>query len=294
MVWAVMITGCFFTVTFYGRNVASYIASWGPISVLLITACIAGGVTYAGFKTLIKLRPRKHNNWLARVDHEAPHGASSEADSSSQAVDQAADPLYFKLASVSLGLSVAGSLIYAPLGLASVPLSVYVSLPVFENAYTALFKEFQFRMTMVHAAVVVGTLATQHYVLASLLNWFHYYLTFAAEQLREFNRVLTAELEHNYRQFMSQVYGGPPRTVWVMASGVAVEVPFEELRAGDVIVVSTGEVVPVEGTIVEGTAEVVQFRPKRMARPVEKRPGDVIAPSTMVLSGKINIRVVNV
>ncbi|ETX05232.1 P-type ATPase [Candidatus Entotheonella palauensis] len=260
---------------------------------LLVTACIAGGVTYAGLKTLVKLRLRKRKNWLIRVNDQAADHASSAASDSSQALDRSTDPLYFRLASVSLGLSTAGSLIYAPLGLVSVPLTVYVSLPVFENAYTALFKEVRFKMAIVHATIVVGTLATQHYVYASLFNWFHYYLAFAAEQLRAFNRVLTAELEHSYRQFMSQVYGASPRTVWVMTSGVGVEIPFEDLRVGDVIVVSAGEVVPVEGTIVEGTAEVVQFRPTRAVRPLEKRPGDSVVPSTMILSGKMNIRVVH-
>ncbi|ETW92564.1 MAG: hypothetical protein ETSY1_43090 [Candidatus Entotheonella factor] len=275
-------------------HAAWYIASWGSIRVLLITACIAGGVTYAGLKTFAKHRLGKRKHWLIRANDQAPNNASSEAHSNSQDVDQAADPLYFRLASVSLGFSTAGSLIYAPLGLVSVPLTVYVSLPVFENAYTALFKELRFKMAVVHSAVVVSTLVTQHFVLASLFNWFHYYLALAAEQLRAFNRILTAELEHSYRQFMSRVYGASPSTVWVMTNGVGVEIPFEDLRVGDVIVVSSGEVVPVEGTIVEGTAEVVQFRPTRAARPLEKRPGDSVVPSTIVLSGKMNIRVINV
>lgn len=261
---------------------------------LLVTACIAGGVTYAGLKTFVKLKPWKRKNWLVRVNGQAPAEASSSAASDAQAVERDTDAHYFRLASVSLGLSMAGSLIYAPLALASVPFTVYVSLPVFENAYLALFQELRLKMAVVHAIMVVSLLATQHYILVSLLNWFHYYLAIVAEQLRAFNRILTAELEHSYRQFMSQVYGASPHHVWVMTNGVGVEIPFEDLRSGDVIVVSAGEIIPVEGTIVEGTAEVVQFRPTRAARPLDIRPGDTVAPSTMVLSGKINIRVLHV
>jgi len=262
--------------------------------VFFVTACIAGGVTYAGLKTFVKLRPRKRKNWLIRVPDQAPGEASSAASGNGQAVDQNTDAHYFRFASVSLGLSMAGSLLYAPLGLASVPLTLYVSLPVLENAYIAIFKELRFKMVVIHATMVVSMLATQHYILASLLNWFYYYLTLAARQLRAFNRILTAELEHSYRQFMSQVYGASPRMVWVMTNGVGVEIPFEDLRAGDVIVVSAGELVPVEGTVVEGAAEVVQIRSTRGAWPLDKRRGDSVVPSTMVLSGKIHIRVVNV
>jgi cation transport ATPase len=266
----------------------------GPVSVLFVTACIAGGVTYAGLKTLVKLRPRKRKHWLVRVNDQAPGEASSSASSPGQVVDRDTDSHYFRLASASLGLSMAGSLIYPPLALASVPFTVYVSLPVFERAYIALFKELRFKMAVVHAIMVVSLLATQHYILVSLLNWFHYYLAILAEQLRAFNRILTAELEHSYRQLMSQIYGVHPRHVWVMTNGVGVEIPLEDLRSGDVIVVSAGEIVPVQGTIVEGTAEVVQFRPTRALRPLEIRPGDIVEPSTMVLSGKINIRVARV
>jgi Cu2+-exporting ATPase len=262
--------------------------------VLLVTACIAGGVTYAGVKTFVNLRPKKRKNWLIRVQDQASGKSSSATFVDGHEANQDTTSHYFGLASVSLGLSMAGSLIYAPLSLASVPLTVYVSLPVFENAYIALFKELRFKMAVVHATIVVSTLATQHYVLAALLNWFHYYLAIAAERLREFNRVLTAELENSYRQFVSQVYGVSPRTVWVMTNGVGMEVPFEDLRVGDVIVVSAGETIPVEGTIVEGAAEVVQFRSMRTAQPIRKGLGDAVVPSTMMLSGKLSIRVVHI
>lgn len=261
---------------------------------LLVTACIAGGVTYAGLKAFSRLKLRKRDNWLVRRDDQAPSNASSTATDSEQQLAREIDLRNFRLASVSLGFSMAGSLIYAPLGLVSVPLTVYVSLPVFENAYSAVFKEVRLRMSVVHAVTVVGMLATQHYILASLLNWLHYYLAYAAEQLRTFNRILSVELENSYRQFMSQVYGTSPNTVWVMTNGVGVEIPFTDLRAGDIITVSAGEIIPVEGTIVEGEAEVVQFRPTMAARPLNKQPGDTVAPSTMVLSGKLNVRVITI
>ncbi len=261
---------------------------------LLVTACIAGGIIYAGVKTFVNLRPRQPKNWLMRVNDQAPGESSSSTSSNGHKVDQDINSHYFRLASVSLGLSVAGAMFYPPLSLASVPLTVYVTVPVFEEVYIALFKELRFKMVVLHAIVVVGTLATRYYVLASLLNWFHYYLALAAERLREFNRVLTAELEHSYRQFVSQVYSASPRTAWVLTNGVGVEVPVEDLRVGDVIVVSTGETIPVEGTIAEGEAEVVQFRSTRGPRPMRVGLGDAVVPSTMVLSGKLNIRIVHV
>lgn len=261
---------------------------------LFVTVCIASGITYAGVKTWVKLRPRRRQNWLIRVDDQAvDENASSTAVNETDG-DSDSTPQYFRLASVSLGLSIAGAVLYTPLSLASVPLTVYISLPALENAYVALFSELRFKMVVLHATVVMFTLATKHYVLASLFNWLYYYLAIMARQLRNLNKIVTLELENSYRKLMSQIYGTSPRTAWVLSDGVGVEVPLEELRAGDVIVVSASEMIPIEGTIVEGTAEVVQLRSNRGSQARQACPGDIVSPSTMVLSGRLNIRVVRV
>ena len=138
---------------------------------------------------------------------------------------------------------------------------------------------------------MVWMLSTQHFVWASLFNWGYHYLRLMTYRLQTFNRIIGLELEHGLRQFMSQVYGSKPTSVWVMTNGIGVEIPFSDLQTGDVLLINQGELIPVEGTIVEGEAEVCRFTPAHMG-PIEKKgPDDHVYSSTAVLAGKLCIRV---
>jgi Cu2+-exporting ATPase len=198
---------------------------------------------------------------------------------------------YLAISSVSLGFSVAGTLFYSPLGLASVPLTVYGTLPVFERAVGALVAEGRVRMSMVQSVAVVGSLATRHYVVASLLAWLYDYFTLVATWLRHFNTLVWRSLEHDSRQFLAHMYGVRPHAVWVQAQGVEVEIPFEALRIGDIMVVHEGDLLPVEGMIVEGSAEVSLLLATGEARLVAKRAGDRVSRASMVVTGQMCLRV---
>ena len=48
---------------------------------------------------------------------------------------------YLSVSLLALGLTVTGALLFPPLTLLSVPVLIYVSLPIFEDAYMDVFKE---------------------------------------------------------------------------------------------------------------------------------------------------------
>ena len=80
-----------------------------------------------------------------------------------------------------------------------------------------------------------------------------------------------------------------PDAVWVQTEGMEISIPFATLRVGDVVVVHEGDLLPVAGTVVEGTAEVSLFLATGEARLVTKRVGDHVLSATMVVSGKLCI-----
>ncbi len=258
---------------------------------LLINACIAGGVVYAGLKTFVKWRPTKKTAWLVKLDSRPQRDALPASEAGSMELDETTTSRSLTIASVSMGLSMSGALLYAPLSLASVPLTVYGTIPIFERTYSALFKEGRMRLAVVQSIVIVGSLASQHYVLASFITWLHYCLALLAHRFRHGLELSRRMLETN-PQFMDQVRGAKRSSVWVMARhGVGMEIPIENLRIGDIVIANEGEVVPVEGTIVEGTAKVSLLLATGEARLVTKGVGDRVAPSTVVWSGKICLRV---
>jgi cation transport ATPase len=259
--------------------------------VLFVHICIVGGVVYAGVKTLLKRRPLKKTLWLVTLHSQAPGSLSAATPAGSTIPDETTASRHLTTASVALGLSVSGALLYAPLSLASVPLTVYDALPMFERAWGALLTEGQLKMAVVQSVAIVGTLATRHYVAASFLTWLHYSFTLVALRVRHLNKLIWRGLEHDPAQFLAHIYGAKPHSVWVLAQGMEIEIPFERLRVEDIVVVNEGDVIPVEGTVVEGTAEVSLLLATGEARLVVKRNGDHVIPATMVVSGKMRIRV---
>ncbi len=79
--------------------------------------------------------------------------------------------------------------------------------------------------------------------------------------------------------------------MWVVQNGVEVEVPFEAVQAGDLVVIDAGQMVPVDGIIYEGVASIDQHMLTGESQPAEKGVGDPVFAATVVLSGKIIIRI---
>ena len=81
-----------------------------------------------------------------------------------------------------------------------------------------------------------------------------------------------------------------PKTAVVLRGGVEQEIPVEEVRAGDVVLVRSGGSIPVDGTVLEGRGSVDQSALTGESVPVEKLPGDSVAAATINLEGYLKIR----
>ena len=256
---------------------------------ILVQVYIIGGVAYAGLKTLIKRKRQNKTVWLTRTDDIPSKGLPAARGARWPVVDETLIAHYLTLTSLSLGLATIGALLYAPLRLLSVPLTVYSAIPLFERVWTRILFQGEGARGIVPSVTIVGTLATRYYSWAALTAWLHYYFTVIGYRIRHFNELISVGLEQDYRQFMAQFYGATPTSVWVMAHGIGMEVPFEQLRVGDIVMVKEGESIPIEGTVIEGTAQVSLLMATGQARRVDIKVGDRLMSSTIVLSGSICI-----
>lgn len=93
------------------------------------------------------------------------------------------------------------------------------------------------------------------------------------------------------RNALVDVLGQKPRNVWVDINGVELEIPFEQLRIGHILVLDAGQMVPVDGVVVDGWALVDQHRLTGESQPVEKSVGDAALAATVVLGGRLRVRV---
>ncbi|MFD1331466.1 heavy metal translocating P-type ATPase [Methylopila musalis] len=184
------------------------------------------------------------------------------------------------IATASVALA-AASRFFVP-GLAPVSAAVFLFsvLPSFKSAYDVLFKEKRLGVDVLDAIVVSACLATNQVLAGTVLGF-----TLAV------SRKLVQKTEDDSKKMLLNVFGKQPRFVWLDVDGAEVETPLERLKVGDVIIVHTGEAVPVDGEVVDGMAMIDQHTLTGESAPVEKLKGDKVLASTTVIAGKVRVAV---
>jgi len=250
---------------------------------VFIRLLIVGSVAYASIKAYRKQRDPKRAAHFEEYKKKAraarvnkPAAVINEPRSLREEEQKISKD--YTLASLSLGFSLSGALLYPPLAVLSAPLTLYTSIPVFEQAWQSFYSEQIKKRKVIHSLLIIMPLYGGHYFLPSSINWFY-----------QLNRRAVVRINQNLRQLSSYILKGPPRTVWILANDMQVEIPFERLKKGDIVIIYSGDIIPVDGIVIEGNADVMQFSLSREHQTVKKEAGDSVSAWTMVLSGHIYI-----
>lgn len=81
-----------------------------------------------------------------------------------------------------------------------------------------------------------------------------------------------------------------PKTVIVEREGEEVEIPVENLRAGDVMVIKPGQVIGADGIVVSGESWVEQSAITGESVPLPKKKGDEVISATLNQNGLLKVR----
>lgn len=76
-----------------------------------------------------------------------------------------------------------------------------------------------------------------------------------------------------------------PKTALVLRDGQEVEIPSEEVRVGETVIVKPGQSIPVDGILLEGTGTVDESAITGESIPVEKKAGDRLTGATVNRAG---------
>jgi Cu2+-exporting ATPase len=188
--------------------------------------------------------------------------------------------LHLPLCTASLPIAAAAQFAFPPLLPVAAAVFAYTSIPTFEEAYKVLFKEKRLGVDVLDSIVVVGCLGTLAIFPGAVLCW-----------CLSFGRVLVKKTQDNSKKLLLNAFGKQPRYVWLYRDGTEVQVNVDRLQQGDIIVVSTGEVVPVDGHVVEGMAMIDQHALTGESTPAEKGVGDRVFASTLMVAGKVLVSV---
>jgi Cu+-exporting ATPase len=84
------------------------------------------------------------------------------------------------------------------------------------------------------------------------------------------------------------------RTARLMVSGAERDIPIEQVKAGDVLLVRPGEKIPVDGTVTQGGSSIDEAMLTGESMPVTKAIGDAVFGATINLSGAFQMHATKV
>lgn len=107
-------------------------------------------------------------------------------------------------------------------------------------------------------------------------------------------RFLEARAKGRTSEAIKKLVGLQAKTARVIRNGQEVDIPVEEVRVGDLILVRPGEKIPVDGVVHEGASAVDESMLTGESLPVEKRPGSEVFGATLNKAGSFYFKATKV
>ncbi len=270
---------------------------------MLLTASAmltAGGALFAGARFVeYRIRRKRTALWLAEThdrqdkrwalptfrDARTRHLKEMALDVDVLSEEQKAANRHFTRSCMIFASTATCIVLYPPLILLHVPFFLYIGYPFYKKAFQDVFQRQKVTTDVVDSSIGLGSLSY------AAINPYILFLGITAGLIRSYTFKIVAATKDGTRKELTNLMGEQPQSVWLLRDDVEVEVPFDSVQCGDIIVVDTGQMIPVDGSIDRGIASVDQHLLTGESQPAEKSAGDPVFAATMVLSGRAFIRV---
>jgi len=186
---------------------------------------------------------------------------------------------YMKSSGVSMGLAglTAINPIFLPAMLATF---TYTTIPYLRQVEKSILEKKKVDGYVLYGIADMMTLGLGHLVTAS----------FAVGLVHTAHFVIS-NAEQSSKKSLVDIFAKQPNQVWLLKDGHEVETALSAVCKGDIVVVNTGDIIPVDGTIIAGMAAIDQHALTGESQPAEKTQGDQVFASTQLMSGQIQIKV---
>ncbi|PGT79568.1 heavy metal translocating P-type ATPase [Bacillus sp. AFS040349] len=146
--------------------------------------------------------------------------------------------------------------------------------------------------------VVLGTSAAYFYSLIVTIMGTGQFLYFEAAvivmTLIVLGKLLETRAKGQTSEAIKKLMGLQAKTARVIRSGEEIDIPLEEVVAGDVIFVRAGEKIPVDGILIEGSTSVDESMLTGESMPVTKKVGDTVIGATVNKHGSFKFKATKV
>jgi len=178
-----------------------------------------------------------------------------------------------------MGVTIA-SVWIAPLRIVSVIGMVYHIIPIWERAYKGLVEQRRLCMGTLESIATPLLILSGYLPAAAISSWLYYLgLKFMAMTKNSSINQLTNTLTK------------PLHSVWIQQEDCEIKIRYEDLQLGDIVVIHGGGMIPVDGIIIDGIAGIDERMMTGESQLMEKAMGDQVFAFTVVLTGKIWVRV---
>ncbi|MBT3241328.1 MAG: copper-translocating P-type ATPase [Chloroflexi bacterium] len=161
------------------------------------------------------------------------------------------------------------------------PVQFYVGWQYYVGSYKALRN----RSANMDVLIAMGSSVAFFYSIPVLLGWIpgHVYFETAAViiTLIKLGKLLEARAKGQTSEAIKKLMSLQAKTARIIRDGVELEVPSDEVKVGDIVIVKPGETIPVDGVVVEGRSSTDESMLTGESLPVEKGPGDAVIGATI-------------
>src|ERR1700761_2857406 len=166
---------------------------------------------------------------------------------------------------------------------ANVPLMLWNAIPIAKRAWKVWSNESRLNIDVLDTLAITASMLQGNPMAGCIVTWLI--------KLGDWIRDLTAA---GQKRAISELLEFQTKTAWLLVDGDVVSVPATELKANDLVVVYPGEMIPVDGEIIEGQATIDQKTITGEGLPVNRGVGETAFAATVIREGQITVRALRV
>lgn len=170
--------------------------------------------------------------------------------------------------------------------------------------YRGMWDGLKHRSANMHTLIALGVTAAYLYSIAAVLfpGWFpemkladaFWDVVTVVIALVVLGLALESKAKGKTSEAIKKLIGLQPKTARVLRNGSEVDIPVEEVLAGDTVLVRPGDKLPVDGVVLEGASAVDESMITGESLPVEKHAGDEVIGATLNKTGSFRFRATKV
>ncbi|MHC2465962.1 heavy metal translocating P-type ATPase [Bradyrhizobium embrapense] len=207
-------------------------------------------------------------------------GAAQDAGAPRASVSEVSKRSPLTLPTLSLFMAFSANPVITAINM---PLMLWNAIPIAKRAWKVWANESRLNIDVLDTLAISASVVQGNPLAGCIVTWLI--------KLGDWIRDLTAA---GSRRAINELLEFQSKTAWLLRDGEVVSIPAAELKNGDIVVVYPGEMIPVDGEIIDGSATIDQKTITGEGLPVHRGKGEAAFAATVIREGQITLRALRV